>query len=256
MTLPINLPSVFKPEQVAELKRLCEASIPRDMPPEKMNSSDMRTTLTNVPGGEEVVRRMLELFCEAGCVGMAQKLFKGEVAFLLPQCAYRYHQPQTYNSQLPFHLDAAFLGADAMTFTFWVPLVDVGETAPSLTFLRPGIDNRPFIEAWVNRARTRQMPYFDGNEIAEVYGEAAETLFVSPVLPAGSVSIFHHMTPHATQAMPEGGNYRISVDFRIGARNSLPNQYTERNLPIAVASQVNGTWRVEIGNVNDLTIPA
>ena len=256
MTLPINIPSVFNPAQIDELKRLSEASIPRDMPPEQMNSSDMQKTLTTVPEGEAVVRRMIELFCEAGCLGMAQKLLKGEAAFLLPQCAYRYHQPQTYNSHLPFHLDAAFLGADAMSLTFWVPLVDVGETAPSLTFLRPEIDSRRFVEAWVERARTGKMPYFDGKEIAEVYGEPAESLFVSPVLPAGSVSIFHHMTPHATQAMPEGGSYRISIDFRIGACNGLPKQYTERNLPIGLASQTGGTWRVELGKARDLAVPA
>ena len=256
MTLPINIPSVFNAVQVAELRKLSEESIPRDMPPEQMNSSDMQKTLARTPRGDEIVRRMIESFCEAGCLGMAQKLLQGEPVFLLPQCAYRYHEPQTYNSHLPFHLDAAFLGADVMTLTFWVPLVDVGETAPSLTFLRPELDHRPYIEAWIERLRAGKNGYLSAAETTEVYGEPADTLFVSPILPAGSVSIFHHMTPHATQAMPEGGSYRVSIDFRLGARDKLPKRYTEENLPIAVASKVDGAWHIELGKTLDLAATA
>lgn len=252
MSFPINIPSAFSQELVRELRDKIEDIVPRGMPDEQMNSSDMAKTIAQMEGGSAHVIRILEMFCEAGCVDLAKQIFNDDIVFLLPQCAYRFHEPARFHSHLPFHVDAGFLGIDATTLTFWVPLVDVGDTAPSLTFLRPDLDQVVFLKFWADRARIGDVPYLEVGEIEQLYGKPQADLFTTPVLPAGSVSIFHHLTPHAIQSLTDGGAYRVSLDYRIAARSALPQRYTTRDLPVATVERAGDDWRVALTSAGQL----
>lgn len=174
------------------------------------------------------------------------------MVFLYPNCAFRFHQPEDYHSYLPLHLDAEFMGHDIMSLNFWVPLVDVGIKAPGLTFVDPDLDPNIYLKPWLSTTLTGGRKRFAAEELAELYHKPVSDILFTPVVPAGSVALFHQLTLHATQMLPGGGDYRVSIEFRVGARSKLPRTYYERELEVATPRKTLSGWTFDYQNARDL----
>lgn len=169
----------------------------------------------------------------------ARDRFPNGYCFLLRNCGVRRSNPANPGSRLALHFDANFLGDgdDARVFNFWVPLVDVGETAPGLTLLDPEVDQSPVQADWRRHAQQPFVPvdvYYTADDIERILGREAP--MVSPATPAGSVVPFDQMTLHATQVM-ETGIERTSIEFRICDPERVPEIYLRKGAPFAVVGK-------------------
>lgn len=243
MAFPIILPAVFASSEVGRLREIVDTLLPHDLTQADINSFDMLKALTRYGDrGRALMEEAFTLFCRSACLRAAQTILRGDVAFLYPQCAFRYHRPGDSHSHLPFHFDGSFLGQDVTSLNFWVPLVDVGTDAPGLTFLRPEVDPGIFVQDWMTSAIQGKPKRPMHEDVAELYGRPVEEVLFTPVMKAGSVAVFHQLTPHATQRIADGGKLRVSIEFRIAKQNALPELYRLRDHSVAVPRQRDGAW--------------
>lgn len=246
MAFPVLLNSVFDPDAVSHLTSFIRFAIPPDLPYEAINSYNMANTIAHRgPDAHKRVEQVFRLFCESRCLDVARALLKDDIAILVTHSAFRYHEPGDRHSHLPYHLDGGFMGRDATTLNFWIPMVDVGVTAPGLTFLRPELDPNLYLRSWLVSSMNRQDLKFSSDDLSRIYGQPAEKILVSPVLAAGSVAVFHHLTLHATQQLPNGGDYRVSMEMRIAAQSAVPKVYQEQGLQVAIPIRSGNDWRFE-----------
>lgn len=246
MTFPIILSSVLSQGDVQRLTEIVDALLPKERTTGDMNSSDMQKALVAFgKSAQPLMEDAFRIFCDSRCLQAARILLRDEPVFVIPRCAFRYHEPGSAVSHLPFHVDGWFMGHDAPTLNFWIPLNDVGVTAPGLTYLRPEIDPEPFLKAWFTNIATRSEKTFTAEDFETIYGRPADEVLFTPVLSAGSVSVFHHATPHATQRLPNGGDYRLSIEMRVGRRSGLPDNFKATACPIAIPRLGANGWEFD-----------
>jgi hypothetical protein len=94
----------------------------------------------------------------------------------------------------------------------------------------------------------RSFKRYSRDEVEAIYGRPIEEFTYTPEMKAGSVAIFHHLTPHATQYLPGGGAFRASMEFRIARRNDMPERYRIQGQGIAIPRQVAGEWVMRYAN--------
>jgi hypothetical protein len=243
VVFPVVLASAFGPDQVARLTEIVRMLIPKNLEDGDINSYDMMKSLTAYGElGRSLMEETFQIFLNSTCPQVAHRLLRDTPVILFPHCAFRFHQPGDDHSHLPYHFDGGFMGTDVTTLNFWIPLVDVGETAPGITFLKPKVDPTPFLKDWLTEVTRKSGKRYSAEEIGRLYGQEPSDLLHTPVLQAGSVAVFHQLTPHATQKLPDGGDYRISIEVRVGGRSALPAIYKHRNLPFALPRSEAGRW--------------
>ncbi len=236
------LNGVFSKEQVDDLSRIMLSGYPDEKVESRRNSNNFKLLLEEKgEEGRRICNSLMEIFCSSGCLDVAAKLLKDEIVFFVDHTAYRFHAPGEYASHISVHVDADFMGNEATTLNFWVPTVDVGETAPSLSFLRPEYDIMSYVAAREEAARGgAQTGTFE--DLERIYGAPLEKLLTTPVISAGSILVFHQMAVHGTQRLPNGGGYRLSIEFRVGARNNLPNFYRSGGGSYVIPQRTASGW--------------
>ena len=242
---PIVLKDAFTKQEVGKLADLLNSAFPDEMKPEYQNSANF-AMIDEHKGerGAEIRESIMNMFCASPCLQVAEKVLRDQPVFLMHECAFRFHEPGQYDSHLAFHLDGQFMGTESTTLNFWVPTVDVGETAPGLTFLRPECDIRLFINAF-NQNKMGGPTVHTEADLERIYGAPIDSLVTTPVVTAGSVLLFHQTTLHSTQKLPEGGNYRLSIEFRIGQRSALPKHYQSGKYEYAVPQNDGSVWNFD-----------
>lgn len=180
----------------------------------------------------------------------ARALLGDDLAFLVDNCSFRFHETDNTRSHLGFHLDADFVGVRSLALNLWVPLTSVGETAPGLTFLTPEIDARPLLDRWWDFVASKPNPSsaplrirFDPENIRNAVSGPEDSHLLSPVLDPGDALVFHQFVMHATQKMDGPHPTRRSMEFRVCAADAIPTFYANRGLPIFRWRCSQGTWR-------------
>ena len=239
---PIVLNDVFSKQDTRKLADLLNSAFPDEMKPEYKNSCNF-AMIDQQKGerGRKIRESIMSMFCTSACLQVAEKVLRDQPVFLMNECAFRFHQPGQHDSHLAFHIDGQFMGIENTTLNFWVPTVDVGETAPGLTFLRPEYDIQRFINAH-NETTTGGPSVHTAADLERIYGAPIDSLVTTPVVTAGSAVLFHQSTLHSTQELPGGGDYRLSIEFRIGRRSSLPKQYQSGEAEYAVPQNNGSAW--------------
>ena len=242
---PIVLNDAFTKQDIGTLADLLSSAFPDEMKSEYKNSANF-PMIDQHKGerGRKIRESIMSMFCTSPCLQVAKKVLRDQPVFLMNECAFRYHEPDQYVSHLSFHLDGEFMGTESTTLNFWVPTVDVGESAPGLTFLRPEYDVRLFVDAF-NRNRMGGPTVHTEADLERIYGAPIDSLVTTPVVKAGSVVLFHESTLHSTQKLPKGGDYRLSIEFRIGRHSSLPKQYQSGKAEYAVPQNNGSGWSFE-----------
>lgn len=133
---------------------------------------------------------------------------------------FRRQQPlSTAAPPLPWHQDAAFLGAVTPVWNVWCPLVDCGEQAPGLEILLQNLGEvltPPTLPAG-HRLQAGD-PYdlyaFPPDWLKQHY---PETPMWSPRLQVGDVLLFHERILHRTGLLAAMTHPRLSLEMRITA---------------------------------------
>lgn len=121
--------------------------------------------------------------------------------------------PSDDGHHVPWHMDANFVGFGHPMFTVWIPLVDVGETAPGLEFVDHGLERNDLYRQWAlltNDDRGRRV--FQDDKLEEALGEHT---IETPKLKVGQCLVFDQTELHRTQHLPEATNARWSIDLRV-----------------------------------------
>jgi hypothetical protein len=115
---------------------------------------------------------------------------------------FRRHNGST--THIPWHFDAGAAGTVKYDpcFNTWVPLVQVGESSPTLQFI-------PKTAALARDSINAEHHYPRCTEIASGFDEAS---WLTPKLDPGDIVIFDHWTLHRTQ--PLSGKMRTSAEIR------------------------------------------
>lgn len=199
---------------------------------------------------------VLSAFLNSKAHDYAIEQFPEGYCFLLRNCSFRHHDPQSTKSHLSLHFDANFLGTDAKAINLWVPLDDLGDGVPGLTFLAPGADPTVIYRAWkVQRAamEERYGPghtvniFFDRDDVMRAYSHLGDAVFMSPRIRAGGFFAFHQLVAHATEIVPPPAKPRSSIEFRICGAGRIPERYRIPDRYVAVqATDHAGRRYVEI----------
>lgn len=182
----------------------------------------------------DLVERLLVPFCRSPMCDIAREMLPGDPVFLLHHCIVRRYDQSVAGTSSPWHLDAEFLGRKHPAVNFWIPLSDVGEHRPGLTFATEPSIATEAVETWVQAVTGSPDP-------AAALGEGRRALHailepaaqVSPVLRAGEALLFDQVVPHKTQRIEGPAEMRYSMEIRIAGSDGIPSGYDESNLPVA-----------------------
>lgn len=138
--------------------------------------------------------------------------FGPEFANLLRFSHPRRQLAKDIQSGVPYHQDAAFMGAHYFALNCWTPLVSCGVDAPGLEVI---LDGRRKFRRPANADDTTKHPYdqmsFEEKEMRDCYGEDK---FWRPALNLGDILLFTNFTFHRTYHTPEMTKDRISLEIR------------------------------------------
>jgi hypothetical protein len=184
-----------------------------------------------------LVRRLFDAFRRAPLHDLARRTFGDDYVFLLNACALRHHKSEVSTSALTMHFDGMFLGGDHPSVNFWIPLADVGETVPGISF----IANKE-LEAliWQHFNAGQERRGWQPADPSILYRlmppnvrEKLASMTYTPKARAGDAIAFDGATLHATQEMAAWTGHRVSLEFRVAARNAIPVIYRTRKKNIA-----------------------
>lgn len=235
---PVVVEGAFSDEQVTALRGAMAACRPF------MNDIANRA---NSLGFDQLRRRnqpaplvaAIGAFLNSGAHDFATEQFPEGYCFLLWNCSFRYHDPASSKSHLDLHFDANFLGLGGKAINVWVPLDDLGDGVPGLTFLSPAADQSMLYRIWRARfdANTEAHGsvsavdiFFGRDLIQRLYGELGERAFTTPRIRAGGFIAFHQLVAHATEILTQAPKPRGSIEFRIAGTRALPDAYRARDL--------------------------
>lgn len=184
--------------------------------------NDMRGLLA--AGMDEDVRRALSLFCGTPLLGWCRQQLGDDLYFALNYIHFRYYDPVRRPIPNAWHFDAVVMGIDVPMLNFWIPLDDVGETAPGLTVVteacRPRQAWKLFVDACEAnggsvRSGRRAIRPLDNVDVAQLLADEPDADLVTPRLKAGSAISFNQMHLHATQSITPEMGPRASLEVRL-----------------------------------------
>lgn len=151
-----------------------------------------------------------------------------------------------------------FLGGDKPSVNFWVPLDDVGETLPGLSFISNKDLERHAWDRYQAKMDAAGWRSTDPNLLDKMMpSEARETFrkfLFTPKVHRGDALLFGAETLHATQDVPDWQGERVSVEFRVAKSDAIPLLYARRGglLAKAVGEGDNG-FRLWMRDLSDPT---
>ncbi|MEQ8397359.1 hypothetical protein [Thalassobaculum sp.] len=239
---PVLVEQAFSAHQVSELRAAMDACRPF--------MSDLQNRANSI-GFDQLRRRnepapltaVIGAFLNSGAHDFAAEQFPDGYCFLLWNCSFRYHDPASTKSHLEMHFDASFLGLGGKVYNVWVPLDDLGNGVPGLTFLSPEADPLKLYRVWRAKydARTAKHGpgaavdiFFDRRMVERIYENLGDGAFVSPRIKAGGFIAFHQLVAHSTEVVQKAPKPRGSLEFRIAGIRALPDVYRKRDLWAAV----------------------
>lgn len=265
MAIPNSVPAVveaaFSDQQIAALRSAMATCRPL-MPDNQRRANSI---------GFDELRRLneagplsaaLEMFVRSRAHDYAMQQFPDGYCFLLRNCSFRYHDPSSTRSHLAMHFDANFIGLGGKAINVWVPLVDLGDGVPGLTFLSPAADPLVLYPLW--RAKRDAAVKADGpgavldffvpqDQVRAAYPELGDDAFFTPHIRAGGFLAFHQLVMHSTEVVAPPSKPRGSIEFRIAGIHALPDVYRHRELYCGVAQVgANGACSVQIMESREL----
>lgn len=242
---PVVVEQAFSGPQLASLRAaLAEARTLMDQERRRANSIGFEALARM--GRQPLVIGAMSAFINSRAHGYAMEQFPDGYSFLLRNCSFRYHDPALTKSHLDLHFDANFLGLGGKAVNVWVPLDDLTDGVPGLTFLNAEADPIVLYRAWrANREAivSARAPgpaavdiFFDRSDVRAAYGELGDAVFQTPRIKAGGFIAFHQLVAHGTELVEQSPKPRGSIEFRIAAPDALPDVYRDRSASLAIVT--------------------
>lgn len=176
-------------------------------------------------GGEAgAVRRIIQTFLRTECMAWCRAVLGRDLMFVLTFCHIRHCDPARDPVPTSWHFDAALMGPDVPMVNVWIPLVDVGVTAPGLTFVdgprRPDALWQRLLDACsaygeaVELRRRRVKPFSREDAEAAIAADPGVRVF-TPRLSAGQAIAFDQNFLHTTQEIVPEMRPRTSLEIRL-----------------------------------------
>jgi|GEM_PF-2368674 len=187
-----------------------------------------------------LVRRILTEFLQAPGFANVRQLLGNDFYFMLAHCFARQRDLTNPTDRNGWHFDAAFMGLNGEMINVWVPLVDVGNDVPGLTFLSELQDRQKMWSAFERWAEANWNPehgpastemFSDQRTVQRHLGHVPNV--ITPTVQAGDALVFNQATFHRTQDLANPSGVRTSIEFRLARSDAVPRSYAERQLPAA-----------------------
>ena len=254
--------SAFDKAQVETLRRVVQESRPFMRKVGQSFTNSVSYFDLEKGGRPDLFATAFETFMNSKAHEFAVSTYPEGYCFLLDYCALRHHDPDVPESQLKMHFDANFLGTSAKVYNVWVTLDDVGDGAPGLTFLRPGLKFGAMHDVWRKfhdeavATRGPDAPInlmFDAERLLRHYRQPADEVFMTPRVKAGEFIAFHQLVAHATETVTGTPKPRSSIEFRISSVAAVPNPCRTRGSKVAVCrTDEDGKRFIEVVGVDEL----
>lgn len=264
--VPVVVEQAFSAEQIRSMSAALDAARPIMDGRERRANSIGFEALWRLNHPRPIMAAM-SAFLNSRAYDFAMQQFPGGFCFLLRNCSFRYHDPASAKSHLDLHFDANFLGLGGKAVNVLVPLNDLGDGVPGLTFLGPEVDPLKLYRAWRSKrdallAARASGPtpvniFFDREDVQSVFREVGEAAFITPRIKAGGFVAFHQLVAHGTEVVSSVPKARGSIEFRIADPEALPEVYRARKASLAVAKTgADGRHGIEVVLTSELDAPA
>jgi len=195
--------------------------------------------------GVEPAKQVLRLFCETPLFAWCRQEMGADLVFVLEYCIMRRFDPRRRPVPAQWHFDANIFGLSTPMVNFWMPLVDVGETAPGLTLMdaprSPDVLWAKMRAIAAERGGTfdavnRRKALFADSEVAAAVAATTDAALITPRVNAGGAIAFDHQYLHGTQALTPAMGVRDSLEIRLlpldfAVTRGLANHYKVMRAP-------------------------
>lgn len=235
-------------QTVHELRRLvedCLGSRPELADDERDVKWWMNLATLSEQRGVDPAKQVLRLFCESPLFAWCRQKMGPDLVFVLEYCIMRRFDPRRRPVPAQWHFDANIFGLSTPMVNFWMPLVDVGETAPGLTLMDTP---RSPDELWTKMgaiaaerggtfdAVNRRKALFADADVTAAVAATTDAALVTPRVKAGGAIAFDHQYLHGTQALTPSMGIRDSLELRllpldVAVKRGLADHYKVMRAP-------------------------
>jgi hypothetical protein len=174
-------------------------------------------------GSTDAVKTIIAEMARTDGVRAAMEAVGDDPVAIMHYCILRRFDPNRNPVPAQWHFDANILGLNNQVINTWIPLVDVGETAPGITLVVGARRPRRLWEAMVelvdedgNIPRAAKARTLFPDEVVEREVAAdPDAAYLTPVVPAGGAIAFDHQILHTTQRLGADASPRESFEFRV-----------------------------------------
>lgn len=198
--------------------------------------------------GSGPVGNILQLMAGTPVMAWCRAQLGDDLAAVLQYCIFRRFDPPRNPVPAQWHYDANIFGLHTPMVNLWIPLVDVGVTAPGLTLVDAARRPAALWERLVETAdqagqfdpETRRRTLFPDADVAAAMAIDPQARFITPQLKPGGVIAFDQQFLHGTQALQPGMGARDSFEFRVmpvdvARRAGLVDRFQVVHVPKAAA---------------------
>lgn len=210
---------------IAGLRQLLDRSLGR-RPALEADQRDVKWWINLATISEQAGRpaalAILKLFCDTPLLAWARERLGHDLVFVLEYCILRRFDPVRRPIPSHWHFDANIFGPTTPMVNFWMPLVDVGDTAPGLTLasearqpatlwslvcdIPDGSDSDPI---------ARYQMLYSRDEVTAALDATPGVTLETPQLRAGGAIAFDQQFLHGTQALTPDMGVRDSLEIRL-----------------------------------------
>lgn len=173
--------------------------------------------------GNDPIQDILKLVVGSPAIQAAMSAVGDGPVAVLQYCIFRRFEPTRNPLPAHWHYDANILGLGTRMINTWLPLVDVGETAPGITLVdgprRPAALWQRMVDLadadGMFTAETKSSTLFEDEEVVEAVAADPQADFVTPAVPAGGAISFDQLFLHRTQRLTPDMGIRDSFEFRV-----------------------------------------
>lgn len=174
--------------------------------------------------GERPIVHVFNLLAATPMMAWCREQMGDDLVAVLTYCIFRRFDPSWNPIPAHWHFDANIFGVDVPIVNLWMPLVDVGETAPGLSLV--DAPRRP-AALWSRMgkiaaarggqfdAEARRLALFSDADVTTAMQADPEARVITPRLKAGGAIAFDQQYLHGTQEVEPGMGARDSFEFRV-----------------------------------------
>lgn len=174
-------------------------------------------------GKHGVAKLILESVVPSAPVQAAMKAVGDDPVAILQYCIFRRFDPRRNPVPAHWHFDANILGTETRMVNTWFPLVDVGETAPGITFVLGARRPDSLWQRLVDLAdadgmftsENRWQTLFPDADVDAAVMADPQAELVTPIVSAGGAISFDQQYLHGTQHLTAAMGLRDSFEFRV-----------------------------------------